>query len=593
MFTLNSDQQGYVVREKLNYMYEFAKASSFATILAPILCIPLYDTEIDNWRFSVWFTLMFIAVALRLLIIRKIDLTKDIGHNIIKLNWGIGLTTFAWGLGWLLLIQHSTPLNYLSFEIISLTVLFVGMVGYCVNLWSFISFVLPLKLPEIIYVSLNYETIVWPIAAGSLVTFYLAIKMAVLFSRSWEKSVSLRHQNEFLVNQLLEEKNASVAANIAKSAFIATASHDLRQPMQAVNIYLELLNIKHLDAFVGSVINKIRISVDQLNKMFSRLLDISKLDAQTIVLTDKLFNALELADEASHLFEVQSQSKSLKLIFTCHSFYVCGDKTLLQQVLNNLLSNSIQYTTKGEIKVSLYDDVGFLTIEVCDTGCGIDLAEQDKIFSEFYRVPLTRPMHDGLGLGLSIVSRIIKLLDAELILDSTVGLGSTFKIKTKFPVDKNTNLALDGNKLGLPNHHPSHDTTWSPSLHELSFVPQIAIIEDDINLLQAYTNLFKSKGFKVHEFNGNLSDLDLNMIDIDHVDVILSDFRLNQFTGLEYIHKIREEFNKEIPALLLTADTSPIDIKAFDKLKIQVLFKPVTSEVIIDSVMKFLKQKTK
>jgi signal transduction histidine kinase len=589
MYTLNSDQQGYVVREKLNYMYEFAKASTFATFLAPILCIPLYDTEIDSWRFSAWFTLMFLAVALRLWIIRKIDLSGDIGLNIIKLNWGIGLTTFAWGLGWLFLIQHSTPLNYLSFEIISLTVLFVGMVGYCVNLWSFISFVLPLKLPEIVYVSLNYETIVWPIAAGSLVTFYLAIKMAVLFSKSWEKSVSLRHQNELLVNQLLEEKNASVAANIAKSAFIATASHDLRQPMQAVNIYLELLNIKHLDAYVGSVINKIKTSVDQLNKMFSRLLDISKLDAQTIVLTDKLFNALELADDASHLFEVQSQSKSLKLIFICHSFNVYGDKTLIQQVLNNLLSNSIQYTTNGEISVSLYDDMGFLTIEVRDTGCGIDPAEQQKIFNEFYRIPVSRSMHDGLGLGLSIVSRIIKLLGAELTLDSTVGLGSTFKIKTKFPVEKTTNLESNAKISEFSNHHHTIDTTWATGLHELSFVPQIAIIEDDITLLHAYTNLFKSKGFHVHEINGNLAELDLNMMEIDHLDVILSDFRLNQFTGLEFIQKLREEFNKEIPALLLTADTSPIDIKKFDQLKIQVLFKPVTSEVIIDSVMNFLK----
>jgi signal transduction histidine kinase len=140
-------------------------------------------------------------------------------------------------MGWFIFIETSdTFTSYLLFEISCLTILFVGMVGYCVNWKTFCYFVVPLKAPEVIFLMLNYEKSLWPIATGSMVAFYLALKMSFLFSKSWEKSFALRLKNDRLFDQLTEEKNASNAANIAKSEFIATASHDLRQPMQSINI---------------------------------------------------------------------------------------------------------------------------------------------------------------------------------------------------------------------------------------------------------------------------------------------------------------------------------------------------------------------
>ena len=225
-----------VAYEKLGYMQEFAKSSTVATILAPLLCVPLYDATSGDLQVYAWFLLMAIVVTARIFLIKSIDLNKDIDLNFKKLNWGIGLVTFAWGMGWLLLVPEMTAVNYLLYQIISLSVLFVGMVGYCVNWKTFCAFVLPLKIPEVIFTCIFYNQIIWPIAVGSLVTFYLALKMALLFSRSWERSMALRFRNEALVNDLIFEKDASNAANLAKSDFIATASHDLRQPMQALSL---------------------------------------------------------------------------------------------------------------------------------------------------------------------------------------------------------------------------------------------------------------------------------------------------------------------------------------------------------------------
>ena len=246
-----------VAYEKLGYMQEFAKSSTVATILAPLLCVPLYDATSGDLQVYAWFLLMAIVVTARIFLIKSIDLNKDIDLNFKKLNWGIGLVTFAWGMGWLLLVPEMTAVNYLLYQIISLSVLFVGMVGYCVNWKTFCAFVLPLKIPEVIFTCIFYNQIIWPIAVGSLVTFYLALKMALLFSRSWERSMALRFRNEALVNDLIFEKDASNAANLAKSDFIATASHDLRQPMQAINIFMEvrifLFYVIHIFSFHSSI----------------------------------------------------------------------------------------------------------------------------------------------------------------------------------------------------------------------------------------------------------------------------------------------------------------------------------------------------
>lgn len=230
-------------------MLSFAQSSTIATIFAPILCIPLYLESTDRIQFVAWFGLMALVVGLRYFLIKSIDLSGDDQKNLRFLNIALSAVTLIWGLGWFIFVSPSDLTNYLFYQIISLTVLFVGMVGYCVSWKSFLYFVLPLKIPELIFVVVNYKLVFWPTPIGSMVAFYLAIKMAVLFSKSWEKSFSLRLKNDDMIAQLVAEKNASIEANIAKSEFIATASHDLRQPMQSINIFVDMIDTKKFTRF--------------------------------------------------------------------------------------------------------------------------------------------------------------------------------------------------------------------------------------------------------------------------------------------------------------------------------------------------------
>jgi two-component system, sensor histidine kinase len=578
--TLNLQKQ--VAIEKLKYMHQFAQSSTVATILAPLLCIPLYLSIVSDLRFYTWFALMTTVVLIRILLVRRIEVDKNIQTNFTLLNWGVGLVTLVWGLGWLILVPAMDPVNYLIYQIISLTVLFVGMVGYCVNWRTFFCFVLPLKIPELIFTIIYYQFIIWPIALGSMVAFYLALKMGFLFSKFWEKSISLRHSNETLITELIAEKDASVAANLAKSEFIATASHDLRQPMQAINIFMEMISTLHLKPEDASIFKKMRLSINLLNKMFNTLLDINKLDSNAVVVAQNNFDLDSVLDEIKESFYPLAQDKGIDLVFDYQNQLVTGDAVLLMQILRNLLANAIQYTQKGAIHVAFTEQEQRLVLSVSDTGCGISEQDLPFIYKEFFRAENSRAQHDGLGLGLSIVSRIAKIIRAELTVESVMGQGSTFTVKTNYPVIQP--LEVDAAKH--PSlHHGSVDALQMPAAtYTPAHEKHLGIMENDLALVDAYAQFFSNCGFVVHRLPFVEADFYAELLNVPKLDFILSDYRLADKDGVYFIQKLRDEFNSEIPACILTADTSPHHLVLFNELNIQVLYKPID----VKDVLKFI-----
>ncbi len=553
-------------REKLQYMHEYAKTSTIATVLAPLLCIPLYIDTTDTLLFNAWYALMAGVVIARYFLIRAIGKSDDVQRNLVLLNTAVGIVTFAWGLGWFIFVPTAEPVEYLLYQIISLTILFVGMVGYCVNWKTFFSFVLPLKTPELIYVVFHHEVIIWPIALGSMVAFYLALKMGFLFSKSWEKSFSLRLRNDALVDQLIEEKNASIEANIAKSEFIATASHDLRQPMQAINIFIEMIEQKNLQAYEKSIFERMHSSVTVLNKMFNTLLDISKLDSNFATVETR-FPISQIVSNLRHTFEDLCRQKKLGLIFKGTECIVHGDAHLTEQILRNLLSNAIQYTDSGEIEITFRCETGRLVFSVADSGCGIPAEDLSLVFNEFYRSEHSRSRYEGLGLGLSIVNRIIRKIGGQCLVQSEMGKGSTFNIRTPYTASEERapqSLKVVASLL-------AGNTVPASMAHQT----RIGIIENDPSLRQAYSQYFIQQGHEVFLIPHQEDAFFKFLIDLPKLQFILSDFRLDEKDGIYYIQKLREEFNDDIPACIITADTSPKHLELFSKHHIDVLYKPI------------------
>jgi len=571
--------QALIAIEKLQYMLDYSKSSTIATILAPLLCVPLYWEDTEPIRFGAWLAAMTLAVITRYVLLRSIRTLPNPPQDGRVLNLAIGMGTLMWGLGWFVFVQPSDMVSYLLYQIISLTVLFVGMVGYCVNWKTFFAFVLPLKVPELIFITVNFSEVVWPIALGSMVAVYLAFKMAFIFSKSWEKSFALRLKNDALIAQLTEEKNASLAANLAKSEFIATASHDLRQPMQSINIFVDMIDTRQLSESDGSIFNRMRKSITVLNRMFNTLLDISKLDSNLAV-RERAFHLMEIVHSLEDSFSDLCAEKKIKLSFKGVKHQVQGDFHLIEQILRNLLANAIQYTDQGNIEVTFDASSDALSFSVKDTGCGIPESDLPLIFTEFFRSDHSRSHYDGLGLGLAIVNRIVKKIDGHCHVQSEVNKGSLFTVQTRFAVipaqsTMHGQTTLAPGEAGGRVPHP-WDGHYSKG--------HLGILENDEALLQAYFQYFTQAGYTVHIVPYEETAFHECLALLPPLDFIVSDFRLGPKDGLYFIQQLREEFNQDIPACIVTADTSPQHLDLFSQHNIDVMYKPID----IHAVEKFI-----
>jgi CheY-like chemotaxis protein/anti-sigma regulatory factor (Ser/Thr protein kinase) len=391
-----------------------------------------------------------------------------------------------------------------------------------------------------------------------------------------------------MIDQLVAEKNASIAANIAKSEFISTASHDLRQPMQSINIFVDMIDSKNLPEYENRVFSRMRNSIAVLNKMFNTLLDISKLDSGVSPRNIE-FSIAQLANDLEVGFSDLCKEKKLSLTVKHEDIFVKGDPQLLEQVLRNLLFNAIQYTDTGSIVVSFDNEQGHLKFSVKDSGHGIPAEDLPVIFKEFFRSEHSRSHHDGLGLGLSIVNRIVQRIDGECTVNSEVGVGSLFTIQTRYPITQGR--AFFKNRLNSQTAIQSQAviTPRSNETSHPSFGVNLGIIENDYSLKNAYAQYFNRAGYSVYLIPHEENEFTEYLAELPELHFILSDYRLGERNGIFFIQKLREEFNEDIPACIVTADTSPQHLQLFDQLNIHVLYKPIDIQSIESFIAKSLK----
>jgi signal transduction histidine kinase/CheY-like chemotaxis protein len=566
-----------LLREKAAHITKAARSATIANILAPLLCIPAFGDEVTPLRLNSWLSYMFAVIVIRTWIIYKLayqtENISDPQRNLNMVSFAVGLVGLGWGLGWVLMAPELQMINRMIYVYMITAAMVSGMFAYSVNKPTFYAFTLPIMIPSLGSAAWSLEIFPWTFSVGLATLYIVVLSIAKNFSQTFEDSVSLRFRNERLYQELANERDQSIAANVAKSRFIAVASHDLRQPMHAVNVYLDLVNLDKVPEAEAKSLVKIKNSINTLNAMFDALLNISKLDADVTPVTQRPFNLSELTGTLRDLFETKAKSKGLSLHITAPSLVVRGDKLLLQQIVGNLVSNAIQYTEAGSVEVRFESTPEGLRIEVIDTGSGIPLSEQTHIFHEFYRAEKTRALHDGLGLGLSIVKRLCHLIGAEITVRSEVGQGSRFMVQTTF---SGTGLDDDGPRSEIALK--ARDTRRS--LQGKS----IAIIEDNPVIVEAYRQVLTEKGAHVLVLSEYEAELDVQLASIDHLDFILSDYRLKQTTGDQLIQKLRENFNDDVPAIIVTADTSPSHMHLFENLNVQVLHKPISFHEVTQQI---------
>jgi len=366
-------------------------------------------------------------------------------------------------------------------------------------------------------------------------------------------------QQNILANESREIAEKSVRD---KNQFLAAASHDLRQPLHASGLLLSALE-KHVDSEQGKqLLIDISNSNQALTNSFNSLLDMSKLDAESIEINMAHLSLPELIGFFAGEFQAQAQEKNVELHFDGEQAVVYSDQNLLTRVLRNLISNAIRYTDAGsiEIKWSSSDVDDSVVINVTDTGIGIASSERENIFSEYYQVDNPeRDQNKGFGLGLSIVQRLCAMLNIELNLQSEIGIGSTFTLKLP-----------RGDATRVIERNPERQLSIGKT------TATILIIDDDSAVLNSMQKLLVSWGLNVYCCDSGEAAKELVADAEPQPDLILADFRLrNGKNGVEACELIFEELNRELPAAIITGDTSPQRLMELKESGYQVLHKPV------------------
>lgn len=354
----------------------------------------------------------------------------------------------------------------------------------------------------------------------------------------------------------------------AKTRFLAAASHDLRQPLHAMGLFLSSLENRVTGSREQHLVQQIKQSCTSLSALFNGCLDISRLDAGVIERRLEHFSVSVFLMKMNEEFQGQTREKSLEYLMDTDDATIESDKVLLTRIVRNLFTNAVQNTDEGQVQVSCRRFGERVNLSVIDTGCGISEEECERIFNEFHQVEAVDSRQGrGMGLGLSIVERLCKLLDINVKLDSQPGKGSRFT-------------------LSIPAGHPDKITPRKPA--QPVSVPDhivVLILENDEHIRYGMEVLLQSYGCETLCAADVKTAIDVLNASEPIPDVILADYHLSgNMTGTRAILELRDHLGRDIPALLVTGDTSTESEREAARYHLQLLYKPVDSDKLMAAI---------
>lgn len=356
-------------------------------------------------------------------------------------------------------------------------------------------------------------------------------------------------------------QDAAERANTARTRFLAAVSHDLRQPIQAQVLFQHMLAQQNRDPKLAPVIDKMGQSLTTQQQMLDTLLDISRLEAGVVTVEKVAFPIDPLLASLAAEFHPQATAHDLRLDRVACTVIVYSDPHLLERILRNLLANAVRYTDRGRILLGCRRTGQGLRVQVWDTGRGIPQNHLHAIFDEFYQVDNpARDRSKGLGLGLSIVDRLVRLIGCRITVRSTESSGTMFEVEVPL-----ANAVREGHAVMRQPDCSTHGG------HEV-----VMVIDDDPQVLQALQLCLMMMGHTVIAAADVENAVAQSLDRQQSPDVIVADYRLSHGqTGSEAVQALRATFGKAIPGVLLTGDTSPERLKEAQDSGLHVLHKPI------------------
>lgn len=550
---MDSTRRERIRAEQLRLAYHQTPPLILGSILGGSLLTYVLWGSVSSSALILWISAVFITSLARLVLWKSYQRSHrpaerhafwSISHVITTLG-----TTCVWGLVSLLFYPYVPPGHQFI-----IACLLIGAGGSTLAFSafpaSFYAGVIPIMLP-LATVSFalgeSQQTIVGML---SILFTIMLLGFRKNISASILSALELGLENEALVRELRLQKDEAEKANADKSRFLAATSHDLRQPFQALELFVEALNTRiPSDGEAAQIIKKIQASLKSLDSMFNGLLDISKLDAAGIQPNLHSFMLAPFLQRLHADFLPLAEEKGLQLHLGGIETRVKTDPVLLERIVRNLLSNAIRHTGQGRVFLACRRRGINCRIEVRDSGPGFDMKETESLFTEFFQ--LENPARDhrkGTGLGLAIVQRLARLLDHRIDVRSIPGRGSVFSIEV--PIDQAPVLSTEASRF--------KPQTPAGANHQFEGF-RAMIIDDDPAILDGMQQLLGDWGFQVSAFSGSEAALKAIKLPAGQPQVVISDFRLPGIkNGLQLIKEIQSMIESGTPAILITGDLSPL-----------------------------------
>lgn len=369
--------------------------------------------------------------------------------------------------------------------------------------------------------------------------------------------------------KLRQAKNLAETATATKTRFLAAASHDLRQPLQALRLYLSALT-RNLDQPRSLQLSeKMNLSLDAMTGLLDALLDISMLESGSIQPEKRDVGLLEILDRVVADNHQQAEQKGLLLDCDVIECIVHTDPALLERILENFVSNAIRYTDQGKVSIHCQLIAGAIRIEVSDTGIGISEAEFGSVFEEYYQIDNPdRGRDKGLGLGLSIVKHLSRILDNPVNVSSVIDAGSTFSIDV--PLAENQEVVDKVSLTSVPRT-------------ESAGQPVILIVDDNPVIVDAMLEIMQTLDLSI--ITAGSGDEALTQIQTGlRPALVISDLRMPGMSGIDLINKIRAVVGENLPAVIMTGDTAALKMKENRLVNCTMLHKPVDMDQLLSLV---------
>jgi two-component system, sensor histidine kinase len=536
--------------EQVRLLYASAGVSMLVTLAvgAVLALLLIHLGALSPWIGGAWIAVMVIHTTIRAGLRRAFfeadPPAADWKPWADRFLMGALAGALTWGIGSLWLLAPGRLDLQLLVAAVLIAVIYGTISAFGSYLPAFFVLFLPAFLPMVVWFLLQGDLTHYVVAGMFLAWIPTVGALARRYSRGLEEALRLRFVNAALVEDLTAQKAIAEQASLAKSRFLASASHDLRQPVHALGMFVGALRGHRLQARSLALIDQVDASVAALDGLFTSLLDISRLDADAVQNQPADIAVQPLLDRVCRDLAAEAEAKDVALIVVPTRVAVRSDPLLLERVMRNLIGNAVRYTTHGAVLVGVRRRGPDIGLEVWDTGPGIAPEQREAVFEEFFQV--SNPDRDrskGLGLGLPIVRRLTGILGHSLEMDSRLGKGTAFRV-----------LAPRAQAAGDAGEAP--EPLLAPPAGGM-----ILAIDDEQAIRAAMRELLSGWGHQVLAVSGGISALHAISGGV-RPDLIICDFRLRDGeSGIEVIEALREKLGGEVPAILLTGDTAPENLR--------------------------------